>query len=57
MKFAEVRKAAVAAAGVFAALGVVLTDGHISGTEVGVLATAVAAAFGVWRVPNDKPSE
>ena len=57
MKFAEVRKAAVAVAGVFTALGVVLADGQVSITEVGVLATAVAAAFGVWRVPNDKPSE
>lgn len=51
-KFAEVRKAAVAAAGVFAALGVVLADGQVSITEVGVVATAVAAAVGVFAVPN-----
>lgn len=52
MSFAEVRKAAVAAAGVFTALGVVLADGQVDATEVGVLATAVATAIGVFFVPN-----
>ena len=57
MKFAEVRKAAVAVGGVCAALGVVLADGQVSITEVGVVATAVATAVGVFWAPNAKPSE
>jgi hypothetical protein len=57
MKFAEVRKAQIAVGGVCAALGVVLADGQVSITEVGVLATAVATAVGVFWTPNAKPSE
>ncbi len=53
-KFSEIRKAAAASAGVFAALGVVLADGAVSATEVGVLATAVATAVAVFAVPNKK---
>lgn len=46
------RKALVAVAGVLAVLGQVLSDGSISGAEVGLLVTAVATAAGVYLAPN-----
>lgn len=41
----------------FTAVGVALSDGHLSWTEAGGLlaaaAGAVATVYGVWRVPNE----
>lgn len=62
----KIRKALVAAAGsgvtaLLAALGASLTDGHLTGAEVGTsigAALLAAAAVGrtVWAVPNSPPS-
>lgn len=47
------RKAAVAAGGILAALGVALLDGAVSPEEVGTIATATAVAIGVFFARND----
>lgn len=52
MNISPYRKAAVAVAGVLAVLGTALADGALSPGELGELATAVAVAIGVYRVPN-----
>lgn len=59
----KIRKAVVAAVGtglttVVGALGASLSDGHLSGDEIGIAVGAglvAAAAVGrtVWAVPND----
>lgn len=46
------RKALVAVAGVCAVIGQVASDGAISAADLGLLATAIAVAVGVERIPN-----
>lgn len=58
-----IRKALVAAAGtgvtaIAASLGASLSDGHLTGAEVGIsvgagLLAAAAVGRAVWTVPND----
>lgn len=48
-----IRKFLVASAAV-AALGVqIVSDGVITGEEIGLFVGGALTAFGVWRVPND----
>lgn len=49
------RKGIIAAAGFLAVVAQVLTDGAVTAEELGLVVTAGAAAFGVYRVPNDLP--
>jgi hypothetical protein len=46
------RKALVAAAGVLLVVGQALADGDVDAAEVGVIATAVATALGVFYARN-----
>lgn len=52
MTLAPYRKAVVAVAGVLAIVAKVLADGTLDAAEIGEVATAVAVALGVYRVPN-----
>ena len=56
MDLAKYRKFIVALAGFFGTLSVVLSDGDITGVELGTLLTAALAAGGVFLVKN-KPLE
>ena len=50
------RKAIVALAGFAAVFGVVASDGAIDGAEALQLVAALAAAYGVYRIPNAPPA-
>lgn len=47
----------VALSGVFAVLGTVLADGHVTTTEALGIFSALVTAFGVYRVPNRPKDE
>lgn len=51
----QYNKAFVAASGVFIALGEALSDGSLDMTDGFQLIGAIALAYGVYRVPNEKP--
>lgn len=47
-----VAKFLVAAAGVLALAVQIVSDGVITGEEIGMFVGGALTAFGVWRVPN-----
>ena len=57
MSLGKYSKFAVAVGGVFSVVGQILSDGTVSTSEIGILASAIAAAVLVFVVPNAKGSE